>query len=67
MDISLYVLNVTYPLVDDEFLEFAKGKSDILAIEEGYPDYIEQELRAILHKAELNARLQAKIPSGAWE
>ncbi len=62
VDIPLYVLNVTYPLVDDEFLEFARGKSDILVIEEGYPDFIEQELRAILHKAELNVRLHGKDP-----
>ena len=48
--VPLYVLNVTYPLVPDEFLDFARGKSDILIIEEGHPAYIEQELRALLHK-----------------
>ena len=62
VDIPLYVLNVTYPLIDDEFLEFAKDKTDILVIEEGYPDYIEQELRAILHKAGMPARLRGKDP-----
>ena len=62
VDIPLYVLNVTYPLIDDEFLEFAKDKTDILVIEEGYPDYIEQELRAILHKAGVPARLRGKDP-----
>jgi indolepyruvate ferredoxin oxidoreductase alpha subunit len=25
-EIPLYVLNVTYPLVDDEFLEFCRGQ-----------------------------------------
>ena len=49
--VPLYVLNVTYPLVPDEFLEFTRDKRDVLVIEEGHPAYIEQELRAILHKA----------------
>lgn len=60
--IPLYVLNVTYPLVEDEFLEFAKGKSDILVIEEGYPAYIEQEFRAILHKAGKRTKVHGKDP-----
>lgn len=50
-DLPLYVLNVTYPLVEDEFLDFAAGKSAILVVEEGYPAHLEDELRAILHKA----------------
>ena len=61
-DIPLYVLNVTYPLADDEFLAFAKGKDNLLVIEEGHPAYIEQELRAILHKAGGSAQLSGKDP-----
>jgi len=61
-DIPLYVLNVTYPLVDDEFLEFARNKESILVIEEGHPDYIEQALRAVLHKAGVSTRLTGKGP-----
>jgi len=61
-EIPLYVLNVTYPLVDDEFLAFADGKTDILVIEEGHPDYIEQELRAMLHKAGRSTRVYGKDP-----
>lgn len=61
-DIPLYVLNVTYPLVDDEFLQFAEGKDDILVIEEGHPDYIEQELRSMLHKTGSTTKLNGKDP-----
>lgn len=61
-DIPLYVLNVTYPLVDDEFLSFAEGKSDILVIEEGHPEYIEQELRAMLHKSGSMTKVHGKDP-----
>ncbi|MEP3427836.1 MAG: indolepyruvate ferredoxin oxidoreductase subunit alpha [Roseibium sp.] len=59
-DIPLYVLNVTYPLVDDEFLEFAKDKDSVLVVEEGYPEYIEQALRATLHKAGSTTDLAGK-------
>jgi indolepyruvate ferredoxin oxidoreductase alpha subunit len=43
-EIPLYVLNVTYPLVNDEFLEFCEGKSSVLVVEEGQPEFIEQAL-----------------------
>lgn len=61
-DIPLYVLNVTYPLLDDEFLEFAQDKGSILVIEEGHPDYIEQALRATLHKAGRHTHVSGKGP-----
>ncbi len=61
-DIPLHVLNVTYPLVDDELLAFAKDKECILVIEEGYPAYIEQEIRAILHKAGARCAVEGKGP-----
>ena len=37
--IPIYVLNVTYPLVDDEFVQFCAGKKAILLIEEGQPEF----------------------------
>ena len=42
--VPLYVLNVTYPLVDDEVTRFCAGKRAVLVIEEGQPDFIEQNL-----------------------
>ena len=49
-DVPLYVMNVAYPVLEDEFLDFCTGKDAVLVIEEGYPEYIEQELRAALHR-----------------
>lgn len=49
--VPLYVLNVTYPLVDDELLRFCQGKRAVLVVEEGQPDFIEQNIRSILNKA----------------
>ena len=47
----LYVMNVTYPLVDDEILDVLPGKRAVLLVEEGQPDYIEQNLNTILRRA----------------
>jgi indolepyruvate ferredoxin oxidoreductase, alpha subunit len=58
--IPLYVLNVTYPLVDEEFTRFCAGKRGILLVEEGQPDFIEQAVNSILRKADLQTRVHGK-------
>jgi indolepyruvate ferredoxin oxidoreductase alpha subunit len=58
--IPLYVMNVTYPLVPEELVEFCAGKRHVLLIEEGQPNYIEQELSLILRKADLQTGLHGK-------
>jgi indolepyruvate ferredoxin oxidoreductase alpha subunit len=58
--IPLYVLNVTYPLVDDEIKRFCIGKRAVLVIEEGQPDFIEQNLHAILRKADVPTKVHGK-------
>lgn len=59
-EIPLYVLNVTYPLVNDEFLEFCEGKSSVLVVEEGQPEFIEQALGSMLYKAGSSVALHGK-------
>ncbi len=58
--IPLYVMNVTYPLVDDEIKRFCAGKRTVLMVEEGQPDFIEQALHAILRKADLQTKVHGK-------
>jgi indolepyruvate ferredoxin oxidoreductase alpha subunit len=58
--IPLYILNVTYPVIDDEVVEFAKDKRGILLVEEGQPDYIEQNINSILRRAGVNTALHGK-------
>lgn len=58
--LSTYVMNVTYPLIDDELVQFCTGKKAVLLIEEGQPDYIEQALNTILRRADINTRIQGK-------
>ena len=64
--VPLYVLNVTYPLVDEEVRRFCSGKRAVLLIEEGQPDFIEQNLHAILRKAAIETRVYGKdlLPMG---
>jgi indolepyruvate ferredoxin oxidoreductase alpha subunit len=58
--IPLYVLNVTYPLIPDEVVEFCRGKRAVLLVEEGQPDYIEQALNKILRQAAVSTALSGK-------
>lgn len=58
--VPLYVMNVTYPLIDDELAEFCIGKRAVLIVEEGQPDYIEQAVNAILRRRDINTRLHGK-------
>lgn len=58
--VPLYVLNVTYPLIDEEFTRFCAGKTAILIVEEGQPDFIEQAVHAILRRADMQTRVHGK-------
>tara|TARA_R110002072_G_scaffold46593_1_gene129359 strand:- start:3875 stop:6025 length:2151 start_codon:yes stop_codon:yes gene_type:complete len=58
--VPLYVLNVTYPLVRDEFDAFCEGKDHLLVVEEGQPDHIEQHLGSFLYKAGRRLKLYGK-------
>ncbi len=59
-DIPLYVLNVTYPLIKDEFLAFCRGKDALLVVEEGQPEFIEQGLATLLFQENMDIRLYGK-------
>lgn len=59
-ELPVYVLNVTYPLVDTEFLKFCDGKSKILIVEEGQPNFIEQYLSTVLYKHRSKVELSGK-------
>jgi indolepyruvate ferredoxin oxidoreductase, alpha subunit len=58
--IPLYVLNVTYPLIDAEFVRFCAGKKAILIVEEGQPEFIEQAVNTILRRADIQTRIEGK-------
>jgi indolepyruvate ferredoxin oxidoreductase, alpha subunit len=58
--IPLYVLNVTYPLIPEEWVKFCSGKRAVLVVEEGQPEFIEQAASQILRKNDVSARLLGK-------
>jgi len=58
--VPLYVLNVTYPLIDAEFARFCAGKKAILIVEEGQPDFIEQAVNTILRRADIQTKVHGK-------
>ncbi len=58
--IPLYVMNVAYPVVDSEVLRFCKGKRAVLIVEEGQPNFVEQNLATILRQAGVAATLHGK-------
>ena len=62
--IPIYVLNVAYPLVPDEVKEFCAGKRAVLVVEEGSPEYVEQQIN--MHPARRrhrNARARQGLPA----
>ena len=44
------MLNVVYPLVSQEVIDFCKSRREVLVVEEGQPNYIEDAIAAILRK-----------------
>ena len=58
--IPLYVLNVAYPLVPEEVKDFCAQKRAVLVVEEGLPDYVEQQINVILRGAGIMARVAGK-------
>src|SRR5665213_79287 len=60
VQVPLYVMNVTYPVVDQEVIEFCSSKRAVLVIEEGQPDYLEQNLNSILRKSDIPTKLHGK-------
>jgi len=53
--IPIYCLNVTYPQIPEEVVQFCSGKSAVLIVEEGQPAYIEESILATLRRHEVNA------------
>ncbi|WP_380874154.1 indolepyruvate ferredoxin oxidoreductase subunit alpha [Sphingomonas sp. DBB INV C78] len=58
--VPIYCLNVTYPLIPEEVTAFCRGKSAVLIVEEGQPEFIEHELNTMLRKADLQTRIIGK-------
>src|SRR5690606_34419279 len=58
--IPILALNVVYPLVPEEISGFCAGKKAVLVVEEGQPEFIEQEIATLLRRADVQTRLHGK-------
>jgi indolepyruvate ferredoxin oxidoreductase alpha subunit len=59
-ELPLLILNVTYPLVPEQIADFARGKRAVLVIEEGSPEYIEQDIATLLRRRDVPTALHGK-------
>ncbi len=59
-DIPIYVMNVAYPVVTEEVVDFCVGKSHVLLLEEGQPEYIEPAIHTILRKRDIQTKIYGK-------
>jgi indolepyruvate ferredoxin oxidoreductase alpha subunit len=58
--VPLLVLNVLHPTVPEELIDFLRGKTHVLVVEEGMPNYLEQELKALAHDARVDVAIHGK-------
>ncbi len=58
--IPILALNVVYPLVPEEITSFCSSKKAVLVLEEGQPEFIEQEIATFLRRNDAPARLHGK-------
>ncbi|WP_241505840.1 indolepyruvate ferredoxin oxidoreductase subunit alpha [Parahaliea mediterranea] len=59
-DIPIYVMNVAYPLVPEELVTFCRDKQQVLVLEEGQPEYVEQGIHTILRRNGVDTRVYGK-------
>lgn len=57
---SIYSLHCLYPIVEDEVVQFLSDKEEVLIVEEGMPNLIEKEIRAIAQSNGLMIRILGK-------
>jgi indolepyruvate ferredoxin oxidoreductase alpha subunit len=64
--VPLYVMNVTYPVINTEVAEFCLDKEAVLIVEEGQPEYLEQAINTVLRRKDIDARIHGKdvLPMG---
>jgi indolepyruvate ferredoxin oxidoreductase, alpha subunit len=65
-EVDMLVLNCVYPLVPSQILAFCEGKEAVLIVEEGQPNYIEQQIGLMLYQAGRSVKLEGKgmLPMG---
>ncbi|MBK8007472.1 MAG: indolepyruvate ferredoxin oxidoreductase subunit alpha [Rhizobiales bacterium] len=58
--VPMFVLNCVYPLVPSEIEDFCRDKKAVLVIEEGQPNFIENDIKALLSDAGIRTKVSGK-------
>ena len=59
-DVALLVLNVTCPLAPVQIETFCRDRTAVVVVEEGQPEFLEQEIATILRRAGIATALHGK-------
>jgi indolepyruvate ferredoxin oxidoreductase alpha subunit len=59
-DVEIYCMNMVYPLINEELIQFMSGKDSVLIIEEGNPNFIESQIAQIAHTQQIKCRVHGK-------
>lgn len=59
-ELPIFALNVVYPLVPEEIINFTDNKQAVLVLEEGQPEYVENEIGTVLRRAGVDVILAGK-------
>ncbi|MGV0819677.1 thiamine pyrophosphate-dependent enzyme [Martelella sp. AMO21009] len=64
--VPIYCMNVAYPMIDEEVVDFCAGKKAVVMLEEGAPEYIEQALHTLMRRRDLQTKISGKdiLPLG---
>ena len=52
--VPIYCMNVAYPMIPEEIVDFCAARKRVLVVEEGQPAYIEDAVQAVLRRAGAN-------------
>ncbi|MCM2559547.1 indolepyruvate ferredoxin oxidoreductase subunit alpha [Alcaligenes faecalis] len=58
--VPMYVMNVAYPLIESEIVRFCEGKRAVLVLEEGQPNFVEQNISDIVRRHNVDVTLHGK-------
>lgn len=59
-DSAVYSIHCLYPIVESEIIKFLADKETVLIVEEGMPNLLEKEIRAIAQTNELKTKILGK-------
>jgi indolepyruvate ferredoxin oxidoreductase alpha subunit len=59
-DVEIYCMNLVYPLIKSELIDFMANKDSVLVVEEGNPNYIETQIAEIAHTNQIKCRVHGK-------